>query len=63
MENICFDCLQKQKPWLTKDDALLYAQKSRCDECGEDKQLVFKFVNDRKNNYDNLFLDSCFRGN
>ena len=47
--DICLDCLQKQKPWVSKDMVIRYAGLSRCDECGEDKQLVYVYTdNDEK---------------
>lgn len=42
--DICLDCLQKQKPWVSKDMVIRYAGLSRCDECGEDKQLVYVYT-------------------
>ena len=41
--NICLDCLQKQKPWVSKDKVILYSQPNQCEECGENKQLVYDF--------------------
>ena len=47
--NICFECLHKQKPWVSKDMVIRYVGLSRCDECGEDKQLVYVYTdNDEK---------------
>lgn len=39
-DKLCLDCLQKQKPWVTDDMAILSSRQSQCDECGENKQLV-----------------------
>jgi len=50
--NICFECLHKQKPWISKDSVILYSQPSECSECGENKQLVFNFTDDQR---DKLF--------
>lgn len=42
--NICLDCLQKQKPWITDDMAILYSRPDKCDECGLDKKLVYVYT-------------------
>lgn len=48
MDKICLNCLQKHKPWITNDMAILSAQKNQCDECGEDKQLVYVYTDSDK---------------
>lgn len=40
MDKLCLDCLQKQKPWVNNDMAILSSQQGQCSECGENKQLV-----------------------
>lgn len=44
MAEICLDCLQKQKPWITDDMAILYSQPDKCDECGQNKKLVYVYT-------------------
>lgn len=49
MAEFCLDCLQKQKPWVTNDMAILYSQPSQCCECGQTKKLVYVYTdNDNK---------------
>ena len=44
MTDICLDCLQKQKPWVTNDMAILSVQQGQCSECGQSKQLVYVYT-------------------
>lgn len=67
---ICLECLQKQKPWVSEDMAILSVHKGQCSECGEDRQLVCVYTEkDTKlleyqmglgthfNNYDVIYPD------
>lgn len=44
MTDICLDCLQKQKPWVTNDMAVLSVQQGQCSECGQSKKLVYVYT-------------------
>lgn len=57
MDKYCLDCLQKQKPWITDDMAILYSQPDRCNECGLNKKLVYVYTDGDKKL---LIKQSCF---